>query len=60
MYISIEQEAFRAISRTQQTQMLYVPLPQVGPVKLVAVQSQINLFQPSVHSPPFMQGCKSH
>jgi hypothetical protein len=32
----------------------------VGPVKLVAAQSQMNLFQPSVHTPPFMQGCESH
>ncbi len=36
------------------------PLPQVGPLKLVDEQSQRNRFQPSVHVPPFMQGCDSH
>ena len=36
------------------------PLPQVGPLKLVDEQSHRNRFQPSVHVPPFMQGCDSH
>lgn len=39
---------------------LYLPFPQVGPAKLVAEQSQINLFHPSEHKPEFMQGCESH
>ena len=40
--------------------MFMLPLPQVGPVKLVCVQSQMNLFQPSMHFPPCMQGLFLH
>lgn len=50
------------------TVMYWVPLkvrvdasfPQIGPVKLVPVQSQMNLFQPSEHTPLFIHGCESH
>ena len=39
---------------------MVVPFPHVGPVKLVALQSQINLFHPSEQTPLLMHGCDSH
>lgn len=34
--------------------------PQVGPVNIVSVQSQMKRFQPSRHRPPFKQGWDGH
>ena len=46
--------------KEEEEKNLCIPRPQVGPVKLVELQSQMKRFQPSIHFPPCIQGFSEH
>ena len=51
---------FFSPSQKYKISRVFLPFPQVAPEKLVWEQSQINLFHPSVHLPPCIQGWSWH